>query len=682
MSIDLKVYDNGDHTALVWLPSDIKPIPGCRGFTVRRVIQGSPDTYLHGFVGFSDTDKLDPDAPWKHPVQRFMWWDYGVRPGQAVQYSVVPVTGDANNLQLATASASPLTAPITISGQMSPNISAYFNKGIVAAQWVSRVLDSLGTPPPKMADLIAATQPPKNALRNELSGLLRLQILELLADVKNGDGEVYAALYELNDPELKAALKKLGKKCHLILANGAFSKKDDNDENKAVRAELRGVVDLSDRLVPQGHFAHNKFLVCCDSTGKPQRVLSGSTNWTMTGLCTQANNGIIVNDQKLAQDFLDEWNLLKQAKNGYPKSLAETNSKANTYTIDSGTITQWFAPTSGGQDLDYARQLINAAKQGILFLFFNPGVFVTDDKPANKWTLLQNILFRHHAGTPNYDGSLYIRGVVNQEIAGLTTESTGKKPVKPPTTHAALDPSAATPVTLFSGGKQPPQHLGYESMVPKNIKDTFHNWATEILGQGVHIHSKVIVLDPFGDNPVVMTGSHNLGFKASSKNDDNLMIIQGNRRLAAAYAANIIAIYQSYRWNAYVEAHRQDPKVWHGLVNRDDWQNNYLAGDELAELTFWMGSYQPAKATATATAATATPQPDHVPEHTPPAAAPAPKLTKHGSKKPHPTKMAAARKKKSLKTSAAKKKKAAKKQPAKAKKPAKKKSAKVKKKKR
>src|SRR5215472_13432467 len=98
MSLELKVYDNGDHTCLVWLPADGKPIPDCRGFTIRRVMQDSPDVYLHGFVGFSDDDKLDPNAPWKHPVQRYMWWDYGVKPGQTVQYSVVPVVGDRNNL--------------------------------------------------------------------------------------------------------------------------------------------------------------------------------------------------------------------------------------------------------------------------------------------------------------------------------------------------------------------------------------------------------------------------------------------------------------------------------------------------------------------------------------------------------------------------------------------------------
>ncbi|HLG82411.1 MAG TPA: phospholipase D-like domain-containing protein [Bradyrhizobium sp.] len=645
MSIDLKVYDNGDHTCLVWLPADGKPVPGCRGFTIRRIVQGSPDTYLHGFVGFSDDDKLDLNAPWKHPVQRFMWWDYGVKPGQVVQYSVIPVTGTKDNLQRDDSAASPPTEPITISSQASPNIGAFFNKGIVSAQWVSRALAALG-PKPNIAKVIGT---PGNPLRDALSGLLRPELLQLLKDVKDNNGHVYAALYELNDPELLAALKALGPNCHLILANGAFSKKNDNDENSAVRAQLKGVVDLHDRLVPQGHFAHNKFLVVCDSSRppKPLKVLSGSTNWTMTGLCTQANNGIVVNDAKLAQYFVDEWNRLKDAGNGYPPGLAKQNggdgaAGKNTFEVDGVKITQWFAPTDKQEDLDHARKLIDGAKEGILFLFFNPGVFEPDDEP-DKWTLLQNILFRHHEGTPTYDPGLYIRGVVNQEIAGLTTTSESApddetpdqaQPARP-TRRSALDPTVATPVTLFSGGNEPPQRLGYESMVPKNIKDTFNDWATEILGQGVHIHSKVIVLDPFGEHPVVMTGSHNLGVKASSKNDDNLMIVEGNGRLAAAYAANIIAIYQTYRWNSYVEQHRQDPKVWHGLVDNDTWQQGYLDpdGKDLPELEFWMGGMVEAS------------QPVHVPQAGAPAPAPAPVPPKQAAEHAkHPRRAAASKK--------------------------------------
>lgn len=553
MTIELKVYDNGDHTCLVWLPSDVKPIPDCRGFTIHRTLKEKAGTavtenYLHGFVGFSDGDKLDPNAPWKFPLQRFMWWDYLVAPGNEVQYSVIPVCGpDKDHLTLSLADASAQTPPMTITGQASAHVSAYFNKGIVSAQWVSRALAAVGQNA-KLNDLIAQ---PGNALHNALSGLLRPQLLQLLNDVKTNGGEIYAALYELNDPELIPRLVALGQKCHLILANGAF-KPPTNDENNDVRAQLRGKVDLHDRLVPQGHFAHNKFVVVCDSAGKPQRVLSGSANWTKTGLCTQANNGIIVDDPDLGAFFIKEWNLLKHAGNAYPASLMQANSKVNSFNVDGGAIAQWFAPTDKGEDLEYARQLINCAEQGILFLFFNPGAFEPADKPE-QWTLLQNILARHQQGAPNYDGALYIHGVVNQEIAGLTTEGTAK-----PSRHAALDPTIASPVKLYGSGDAPPIPVTYELMVPKQIKGAFRNWQTEVMNQGVHVHSKVIVIDPFGKKPVVITGSHNLGYKASTKNDDNMMIVQGNAPLAAAYAVNIIAIYQAYRWNTYVDAHERN----------------------------------------------------------------------------------------------------------------------------
>src|SRR5262249_16208799 len=270
MSISVKVYDNGDHTALVWLTADRGRIANCRGFTVRRLLNGAQG-YLHGFVGFSDSDEFDPVNPWKFPLQRYMWWDYGVKPGDKVQYSVIPVVGkDSQTLQLDESNASAPTAEMVVSGQTTAHVRANFNKGIVAAQWVSRALAAQGKNP-KIANIIAD---PKNALRIELSGLLRPEILHLLQDTKKSGGHIFAALYELNDPELLAALTAFGRKCHLILANGAF-KPPDNDENKHVRAQLHGKIDLHDRLVPQGHFAHNKFVVFCDSSGTPHSVLTG-----------------------------------------------------------------------------------------------------------------------------------------------------------------------------------------------------------------------------------------------------------------------------------------------------------------------------------------------------------------------------------------------------------------------
>src|SRR5438105_15719189 len=86
-------------------------------------------------------------------------------------------------------------------------------------------------------------------------------------------------------------------------------------------------------------------------------------------------------------------------------------------------------------------------------------------------------------------------------------------------------------------------------VLPSKVDSRFSFWDPEISRFSlVMVHSKVIVLDPFGPAPVVMTGSHNLGPRASSKNDDNLNLISGVPQLAAAYATNIMAVYNAFRW--------------------------------------------------------------------------------------------------------------------------------------
>jgi hypothetical protein len=213
-----------------------------------------------------------------------------------------------------------------------------------------------------------------------------------------------------------------------------------------------------------------------------------------------------------------------------------------------------------------------------------------------KWTLLQNILNRHQPdNNAYYNPNLYIKGVVNQEIASLTeAAATGQGPAT-----GSMDPTVPTPapVALYTGGTAPPVRLSQDVLVPANIKKQFAGWEQELLGASmVNIHSKVIVLDPFGENPVVMTGSHNLGFKASSENDDNLAIVEGNAPLAAAYAVNIIAIFQTYRWNSYVSHNQSNPEMWHGLVDNDQWQASYMQGDSLKEIQFWLGDLSAAPA--------------------------------------------------------------------------------------
>jgi phosphatidylserine/phosphatidylglycerophosphate/cardiolipin synthase-like enzyme len=564
--IQLAVYNNGDHAALAWLPADPQ-IAGCRGFAIQRS-RGGEVQYLHGSVGFKEDEALPSDAPWKWPIQRYLWWDYGVAPGDVVKYRVIPVTGTAAELKERDELASEWSHELTITTQLTPHIAAYFNKGVVAAQWVSRALkqeDPEKTPKEGLLEIIKRVGDP---LRDALGGLLKP---ELLAFLNESDASLYAALYELNDPELIAALKGLGAKANVILANGAFSPKEP-DENKQVREDLNANSDvhLFDRLVSSGHFAHNKFAVVCNAAGEAQKVLTGSTNWTVSGLCSQANNGLVISDHDVADRFLKQWHALQQAGNGFPKELVEANSQQEQFDVDGIKVTPWFAPTRAQQDLGYARKLIAEAKQAAFFLFFNPGTYKEE---PNQETLLQDVLERRGDG-------LYIRGVVNQEIAKVTE---GADPPK----H---------PVTLVGAAGETP--LEKAVLVPANIAKKVGSFEPELRGASpVMVHSKVVVLDPFGEHPVLMTGSHNLGVKASSKNDDNLVILEGAAAapLAIAYAVNIVAIFQEYRWNHYASQHPTDG--WHGLEDDDTWQSGHLQGENLAELRFWTRAPAPPAAT-------------------------------------------------------------------------------------
>ena len=95
------------------------------------------------------------------------------------------------------------------------------------------------------------------------------------------------------------------------------------------------------------------------------------------------------------------------------------------------------------------------------------------------------------------------------------------------------------------------------------------------------IHDKILVLDPLDPvNCVVAFGSHNLGYKASYSNDENLVVVRGHKDLALAYTAHVLDVYEHYRFRAMEIAKRakekgapQGKKFSGFLDTTGDWQN-------------------------------------------------------------------------------------------------------------
>ena len=169
---------------------------------------------------------------------------------------------------------------------------------------------------------------------------------------------------------------------------------------------------------------------------------------------------------------------------------------------------------------------------------------------------------------------------------------------------ALLEAQAANPALFVRGAATDVNAIGDYSMdlfhrngsvahvaAASAIKDDFAFWQKELLKlPGAHavVHDKILVIDPFSENDcVVITGSHNLGYRASYNNDDNMLIIRGNRGVAAAYATHVLDVYDHYRWRYTLQS--TGNRAWTGLSKTDKWQGKYFSTVIREEFSFFGG---------------------------------------------------------------------------------------------
>ncbi|QQT33062.1 hypothetical protein I6I99_11040 [Sphingobacterium multivorum] len=553
----IKAICNSDDVEIIW---KYPKIDNCLGFAIQRQkeVNGTSQlSWVKSSVGFEDEPHVDFEMKntdlW--PIQKYMWTDYLVDSGDTVRYRVIPMVSVENNLVQDDSNISAWTNWVTL--QAKPT-DAFFNRGLVSSQFVSRKLRNLPEKERKKT-LDQHLNDEKSPLRKFMGGELLSAIYRFLDEpLLEGNEEVYlfAALYELNDPVLIKKLNAIGKRANVILANGAFSDEDLDPQKK--NADKLDKINLIRRIVRSPHFAHNKFAILARKNGvnyEPYKVLMGSTNWTHNGLFTQANNAVVIDDEDVADYYFLEWQKMKEDcdQNGMGlygptfKTFNET-PKAN----KTGKIRTWFTPTKKAADMEEAMQLIGNAKDGILFLMFKPG------------SLNSALLYKKIYERTKEENAPLIHGVIN-------TDPGGKE-----------DPT----IQFVDKGKKQTGSFLFAA-TPENLKDDFAFWKKELSKPSVTIHSKVVLIDPFGDNPILITGSHNMGLKASASNDDNLNIIRDNPALCQSYAVHMLAIYHHFRSRFY---RSKTGAKWKGLIRNDSWQSWYEEGAYKKELDFWMKS--------------------------------------------------------------------------------------------
>jgi phosphatidylserine/phosphatidylglycerophosphate/cardiolipin synthase-like enzyme len=123
------------------------------------------------------------------------------------------------------------------------------------------------------------------------------------------------------------------------------------------------------------------------------------------------------------------------------------------------------------------------------------------------------------------------------------------------------------------------------------LKEPLHQWSRETsagrLGLNKHvsfIHSKFLLMDPLGADPIVVTGSANFSKASTNSNDENMLLIRGSKRVADIYFTEFNRLFFHYYFRSVQEATRADghgegrPGFSLFLSERDDWLAKYAHG--------------------------------------------------------------------------------------------------------
>ena len=579
-------FSNNDVITIAW--SYGKKPSGCMGFALYRIDEKKKETALPSHAVFKGFKIQKGQTTAEFPLQKFYWKDPYARliaektGNRKFRYKVVPLQGKPGHLKPMANLPAIISNEVEISSTIKDGLKVFFNRGLISTQRVSR---AFGGKPGK-TPLLARVSDMKDPLRASLSGDMVEAMTEFVDRAKTS-GKIHAALYELGDEELIRKLEKLGKRLNIVLSNSVVTDrktKKKSDGNTAARTRLAKTAGgMWNRIMPNNQIGHNKFLVYTNKNGNAKAVLFGSTNWTPTGLCTQTNNTVVSEDTRLAKRYLEYWKKLAidtSSAKGVPKSLQGVklrtwNKNGKQFLDTGGSLDSWFSPNTPKlrgktrksepcpPDMNALIKRINNAEHAVLFLAFYPGTPSIANWAAKK---------------AKEKKDLFVRGCVTNKSAseGFYYELKG---MTPPKKKKGEKKSI----------KQDPRVIGAEALDGKVIPI---GWQKELLNAGFAIiHDKIVVIDPFSDNCLVATGSHNLGYKASFNNDENLTFIAGNKPLALAYATHVLDIYDHFAWRYLVKRSGKKGADQSLKSTPDEWMDKYFDAKgnvKVAQLKFWM----------------------------------------------------------------------------------------------
>jgi phosphatidylserine/phosphatidylglycerophosphate/cardiolipin synthase-like enzyme len=486
--------------------------------------------WLRGIKRFKERDKgLPPGTPVstaEHPIQSFLWADYTAKAGTRYLFRIVPVYGTVKNAKLDDPGAVTVDITTEIGGDRPPDAASdgirhdiFFNRGVIGSQAYAREFGN--------------REPDAENPRSEEMKWLSRGLFEALVRFIGlaGDGmALRAALYEFHyQPIANAFSKAIEAGANVKIVYDAESDYKVDNEAAIKIARLDDYDAVVPRTVTEG-IRHNKFIVLLNGA-RPVAVWTGSTNISAGGIFGHSNVAHVVWDEDLAAKYLDYWQLL--ADNLTPNQLRGPN-KAATPTFHGkppkGSVSPLFSARDTKESNEtlqwYADRLAGAKELSCMAFAFNidpvfQGIFGQDTD--------------------------VLRYIVKDDPLG-DEESIGQD----------------RDVIFAAGG-----YLGEGALA------NFLRERSNPLNRNRYIHNKFMLVDPLSEDPLVITGSANFSKPSQRTNDENMLVIRGNKRVADIYFGEFIRVfdhhYARYIVRVLADEGRSDPEAGYLKENTADW---------------------------------------------------------------------------------------------------------------
>ncbi|MFL9910330.1 phospholipase D-like domain-containing protein [Paraburkholderia sp. RL17-337-BIB-A] len=548
-----KAFVGDAKTLLAFNLPDKRDAKNLAGFTVQCKPDGQPAYFLQNTLRFetpgdhAQDQSQPPNASINAPFHKFRWIHIpgsvhqGISPffGKYTYTATPRYFNDAGVLQ-------PLDPDLSVSlsVQVVPfvkgNIELGFTRGFTQSQAFVNHFGLHAPIEPSGDELVFDTstvagtnaQGQQFTFEDEYGWLgftARQKILDLLNDVladKSKYLDVFA--YDLNEPTIVSSFLQLAKqgRIRIILDNAALHnsatkpKPEDKFEDQFVKvAKSMSETDAPERSKQPtqilrgkfGRFAHDKILIVYQGD-MPVKVLTGSTNYSITGLYVNSNHVIGYSDKKVAAMYAELFNTAwtGSAKLGDFVSSAISQETFSTSTTATPKTEITFAP----HNEDFANQVLQSIADRI-------------GKEGSKGAKIGSILFAVMAvdqGTgPVLDALKQVHK--NQKIFsyGITDSTSG--------------------IYLYAPGKK--TAVLVTGKPTKTILPPPFNQVRNIGGIGHQVHHKFVVCGFNGDNPVVYCGSSNLALGGETHNGDNLLAIY-DPDVATAFAIEALTLVDHF----------------------------------------------------------------------------------------------------------------------------------------